>query len=383
MKKLPVKGRTLVLFALILPLFVLFVYVSLRSGPLAPVSVTVSTVGNRSISPALFGIGSIEARFTHRIGPTVAGRVKRLAVSVGDHVRAGQILGEMDPVDLDERIRSQGAAINRAEAQLHEAEARLAYAQAQARRYDKLRASDTVSEEIAAGKKHELRLAEAGLNVAKGELARIRFDRQALDAQRNTLNLISPVDGLVAERSVDPGTTVVAGQTVVELIDPKNLWVNVRFDQISAHGLKENLPAQIMLHSHNGQALSGRVLRLEPLADMVTEEMLAKVVFDQLPEPLPPVGELAEVTLTLSALPPAPVILNAAIHRIDGRLGVWQVMNKKLYFTPVSPGIADLEGNVQILSGLKAGDQVVMYSIKTLNTHNRIRVVDSIAETKR
>lgn len=383
MKKLPVKGRTLALLAVIPPLFLLFVYVSLWSGPLAPIPVTVATVENRSITPALFGIGSIEARYTYRIGPTAVGRVKRLAVDVGDHVKAGQILGEMDPVDLDDRIRSQGAAIQRAEAQLHEAEARLAYAQTQARRYGKLMTSNTVSEEIAGDKKQEQLLAEAGLNIAKGELARIRLDRQALDAQRNTLHLISPVDGLVAERSVDPGTTVVAGQTVVELIDPTTLWVNVRFEQVSAHGLKENLLAQIVLHSRNGRALAGRVLRVEPLADRVTEEMLAKVVFDQPPEPLPPVGELAEVTLTLPALPSAPSILNAAIHRLDGRLGVWQVMNKKLNFSPVSLGITDLDGHVQILSGLQTGDQVVIYSIKSLSMHSRIRVVDAIVEKTR
>ena len=105
---------------------------------------------------------------------------------------------------------------------------------------------------------------------------------------------------------------------------------------------------------------------MEPLADAVTEETLAKVVFDQLPEPLPAVGELAEVTVALPALSAGPVIPNAAIQRINGKLGVWQVKNGDLHFTPVTLGAADLDGHVQVREGLKVDDQVVVYSAKVL-----------------
>ena len=89
MKRLPLKSRTLALLAVIVPLLALFIYVGLRSGPLAPVSVTVVTVESRAVTPALFGIGTVEARYTYKIGPTFAGRVKRLDVHVGDQVKAG------------------------------------------------------------------------------------------------------------------------------------------------------------------------------------------------------------------------------------------------------------------------------------------------------
>ncbi len=126
--------RTLALIAVIALLAVLFVYVALNSGPLAPVRVTVVTVEARAIAPALSGIGTVQARYTYKIGPTFAGRVKRLDVHVGDSVMAGQTLGEMDPVDLGERIRAQQAAIKSAEAALRQSEARYAYAQTQSTR---------------------------------------------------------------------------------------------------------------------------------------------------------------------------------------------------------------------------------------------------------
>src|SRR5574337_1122692 len=99
------RRRTLALFAVLVPLAVLLGYVALRSGPLAPVNVTEARVQARAIEPALFGI---------------------------DAVRAGQVLGELDPVDLDERLRAQDAARARAHASLREAQARQAFAAEQA-----------------------------------------------------------------------------------------------------------------------------------------------------------------------------------------------------------------------------------------------------------
>ena len=383
MKRLPLQSRTLALLAVIIPLLALFIYVGLRSGPLAPVAVTVATVESRSVTPALFGIGTVEARYTYKIGPTFAGRVKRLEVHVGDQVKAGQVLGEMDPVDLDDRVRSQESAFKRAEAILREAEARQAYAQTQAHRYERLFAVRSTSEETATTKRQELQIADAALSAAREDIARARSDREALVAQKSNLRLIVPVDGLVAVRDADPGTTIVAGQAVVEVIDPKSLWINVRFDQISAAGLAGELPARIVLRSRGGETLKGRVLRVEPKADAITEETLSKVVFDNIPQPLPPIGELAEVTVDLPALPPSPLIPNAAVRRDGDKVGVWQIVDGDPHFSPTKLGASDLNGYVQVREGLKNGDQVVTYSEKALTARSRIHVVDRIPGVSR
>ena len=377
MKYLPVQGRTLALLLVLLPLLALFIYVALRSGPLAPVPITVAAVENRSISPSLFGIGTVESRYTYKVGPTLAGRIKQLTVDVGESVAAGQVLGEMDPIDLLDKIKAQDAAIQRAKAQLTEAQARQVFAKAQARRYEQLLAAKSTSEEIVATKFQEHLVAEAALKAAQKEVVRIQAEGEALQAQLKNLTLVAPVAGLVAARNSDPGTTIVAGQAVVELIDPKNFWVNVRFDQIHTRGLANDLPAQIVLRTQTG-ALSGRVLRVEPVADAVTEEMLAKVVFDQIPKPLPAVGELAEVTVALLPLAPGPTIPNAAIQRINGKMGVWQIINRHPHFTPVTLGVADLDGHVQVKKGLKVGDEIVVYSEKALTVRNSVDVVEHI-----
>lgn len=376
MKKLPVQGRTLALLAVIIPLLVLFIYVGLRSGPLAPVAVMVTAVESRAVTPALFGIGTVEARYTYKIGPTFAGRVKRLDVHVGDQVKAGQVLGEMEPIDLDDRVHSLEAAFKRSEAALREAEARQTYAKTQVRRYEQLFSARMISEEMATSKRQELQIADAALSAAREEIVRTRADREGLVAQRSSLRLIAPVDGVVAVRDADPGTTIVAGQAVVEIIDPKSLWVNVRFDQISAAGLAGGLPTRIVLRSRSGHTLTGQVLRVEPKADAVTEETLAKIVFAAIPQPLPPVGELAEVTVDLPALPAAASIPNAAVQKNSGKVGVWQIVDGDLRFTPVKLGASDLNGYVQVVEGLNVGDQVVTYSEKALTAKSRIHTVD-------
>ncbi len=97
MKLSVLQRRSLVLLILVVPLLVLFVYVALRSGPLAPVAVTVITAQAREISPALFGVGTVEARYSYRIGSTSAGRVKWLEVQVGDRVKQGHPLVRHHP----------------------------------------------------------------------------------------------------------------------------------------------------------------------------------------------------------------------------------------------------------------------------------------------
>ncbi|MEI6415845.1 MAG: HlyD family efflux transporter periplasmic adaptor subunit, partial [Pseudomonadota bacterium] len=266
--------RTLALLAVLavlIPLAALFIYVAMRSGPLTPILVTVTLVETRSITPALFGIGTVEARYTYKIGPTVAGRVKRVDVQVGDRVRAGQLLGEMDPVDFDDRIASLGAGLKRAEAaaltvqaQVQEALARKTYADAQARRYEHLMQTRLVSEEMAGAKKQERDAADAGFAAARSSLeaanqtsASLRADRDGLITQRANLRLIAPVNGLVTARNADPGTTVIAGQPVVEVIDPTTLWINVRFDQLRVSGLIAGLSVRIALRSQDGHELGG------------------------------------------------------------------------------------------------------------------------------
>jgi RND family efflux transporter MFP subunit len=262
-----------------------------------------------------------------------------------------------------------------------DAKTRQNYAKIQAKRYEQLLAVRSTSEENYASKRHEYQLSEASLTASEQQYSRIRSDYDGLVTQRKNLKLVAPTDGLITARKADPGTTLVAGQAAIELIDPSTIWINARFDQINAHGLKTDLPAKVVLRSGSRNTIAGHVIRVDPLADAVTEEMTAKVSFEYASDTLPPVGELAEITVNLPPLNSVRVINNASIKRVNGRTGVWQVKNGGISFATIKLGAADLDGYVQILDGLEDGAQVVVYSEQALSAKSRINIVDHISGT--
>ena len=70
--------------------------------------------------------------------------------------------------------------------------------------------------------------------------------------------------------------------------------------------------------------------------------------------------------------------------RRDGdKVGVWQIVNGDLHFTPIKLGAADLNGSVQVREGLNVGDQVVTYSEKKLTVKSRIHIVEHIPGVSR
>lgn len=385
-------SKVAMLALLALLLLAAMVFVVRRAGPLAPVRVTLAQAVEGTITPALYGIGTVEARRSYLIGPTAAGRVLRVLVDVGETVQAGQLLAEMDPVDLDQRLVALDASMARALSGIAAAEAQTADVQARAelttiaaRRYEELGRQNFVSSGAVEAKVQERTSAQAGVHAAQANLAaarqdllRLKAERAALAQQRQNARLVATQGAVVMARDAEPGSTVVAGQSVLKLVDPASLWVRARFDQGRSGALAPGLEASIVLRSHAGTPLRGKVVRLELQGDSVTEERLAQIAFDALPADIS-IGELAEVTIELPATPSALVLPNAAIKRYAGQVGAWVLADDaSLRFVPLHLGSSSLGGQVQVLEGLKAGEQVVVYSEKDIDARSRIEVVNSL-----
>jgi HlyD family secretion protein len=365
-------------------------------GPFAPVKVTVVQAATGTLAPSLFGIGTVEARRAYLIGPTAAGRVQRVLVDVGDRVKAGQLLAEMDPVDLDARIDSSSAAAARAlsaeetsQAQVRDALSRQALAAGEAQRYMDLGQQNFVSPSVVDAKLQLKQSADAQLAAARSaqasarqDVSRLQAEREGARRQRGNVRLVAPADGVVTSRDAEPGSTVVAGQAVLKLIDPASLWITARLDQNRSAGLREGLPARITLNSSVDGAVPGKVVRLNPVSDSVTEERIAQVAFDSPPAAVS-TGELAEVVVNLPAVAGALLIPNAALRRRGVQPGVWLHGAGKLRFAGVKTGAVDADGMVQVIDGLKAGDEVVVYSERDLDADSRVKVVPALTGTAR
>jgi HlyD family secretion protein len=383
--------RRLLLGALAALLVGLFLFVMLRVGPLAPIQVTTVQVREGSVQPALFGIGSVEARRSWMVGPTVAGRVLNVKVDVGDSVKAGQLMAEMDPVDLDQRLAALDAAMERAQS----AQAATASVQADATARRELAASTMRRNQDLADQRfissgalenftQARASAEAVLDTARAnaagaafEVSRAKADRAALAQQRSNLRLLAPSDGVVSARDAEPGSTVVAGQAVLRVIDPASLWVKLRVDQGRSAGMAPGLPARVVLRSQAQTSYAARVARVELLADSVTEERIAQLAFDQLPLGVS-VGEMVEATIALPATPPSLMVPAASLQRQAGATGIWRMESGKPVFVPVRVGASSLDGQVQIVEGLARGDEIVVYSQKPVTAGARLQVVESL-----
>ena len=357
-------------------------------GPLGPPKVTVTAVQQQSFKAGVFGIGTVDARLTYAIGPTQAGRVFKVFADQGDKVAAGKVLGEMDPVDLEQKVTGAAASVAKARSSLLAAEAlvrdtasRRTLARTSAERYNALFKADALSREIVDVKNNEANAAQsahesaqAAAEAARGEVARANADYAALISQRNNLQLVSPVDGLVVARDAEPGATVVAGQSVFRLIDPATLWIRTRIDQGRFQGIAVGQPAMIVLRSQPAKQLAGKVVRLEVQADSVTEERFVNVAFNEAPGVLP-LGELAEVTIDLPPVANALVVPAAAVKKQGKQNGVWLLKGSTLRFQPVEIGAQSLDGKVQILKGISLQDNVVVYSQQLLSDGMKVRAV--------
>jgi len=380
-------NRRLFYLILIVTIIIGVIALILIKGPLAPTTVQTVQLAVDDLKPALFGVGTVEARRSYTIGPTRTAKLQQLLVDHGDKVAAGQLLGKMDPVDLPDRLQSAQLSIEKnehqiesAQAKLDEAKSRLSLAKSEDKRYRDLVKKKQVSNEAAEAKATEavtaaaqVRAAEADLEGIRHDLQRVKSDMKALQAQINELELISPVKGVITAREAEPGSLVVSGTPVLRIIDTRTLWVRVRIEQRGSADLDNGLAAEIFLRSHQDEAIAGKVARIELIADSLTEERWVDVSFDQIPENLA-IGTLANVTIHLPVVKQASWLPAATIQNNDRESGVWLATENGAHFVTVKPGTRTLDGKIQILSGVTAGDVVVSYSKKPLTEGQRLKV---------
>jgi len=377
--------RTLFLIAGAVAFIAAFVWLLATSGPLAPVGVETATATRADLSPAVYGIGTVEAQNDYSVGPIQAGRLLRVLVDQGEPVKVGQLLAEIDPVDLRQRAEAASSSAARArqaaqaaQAQVTEADSRARLAQTNSERYQALYRQNFVAKEMADSRRHEASAATAALAAARAnatgalrEIGRAEAELRGIDQLRQSLQLVSPIDGVVTAREAEPGATVVAGQAVLRLVDPARLWVRARVDQARAQGVQVGQAADIVLRSVPGASLPGKVVRVDLQSDAVTEERIVNVAFDPAPAQLY-LDELAEVTIRLPGLRDVLTVPRAALAQFGGQTGVWQLESGRARFRPVEPGMQTAE-QVQIVSGLQAGDQLIVYSAKQLDDGVRVR----------
>lgn len=367
----------------------LFLWVVMTQGPLASAKVTVEQVQTGDLTNSVFGVGAVQARHRHDLAPTMTGRVKSVLVDQGETVKTGQVLAEMDPVDLDEKLAGARRMVNKsrnairaAEAQLSEAQSRLKTVEATMVRYQELRSGGFVSKEMFDAKLHEQNAAQAAaiaavanLASARDENARAQAELRGIGKARAQMQLISPIDGVVTLRRIEPGSTVAGGQLALQVVDTSRLWVETRIAQQQAGQVQAGQTAQIVLRSRPHAPVAGKVARVDRVSDAVTEERIVNVTLDM---PDASLGEYAEVTIALPVMKQVRSIQSAAVKTVSGQTGVWVLQDGEVRFKPVRIGLATLDGRSQILEGLDDGETVIVHSQQSLRAGLPVKVVAAL-----
>ena len=339
---------------------------------LSPIKAQVAAVKS-DVVVEVFGLGTIEARVTSKIGFKVAGVLVDLRADVGDRVTKGAILARLDDREQSAQVARAKAAIEqteanlqRAEASVEKAKANLANAKNINERRQKLVQTNIASVETAQTSQTvqdaalgDLNLANGDVLVAKANISDAKGQQQLQSATLDFHTLTAPYDAMVTARLKELGSALGAGEPVFTLIDPKSVWVLTYIDESRAGEIHVGEPAGIVLRSQPGQRIAGQVARIEPESDRVNEERRVEVAFDHIPANAN-LGEQAEVYIMTAQLPQALLVPEAAIVGLGKNRGtVWTVENGHLQQREVTLGHRLLDGRYEITGGVPDKAMVV------------------------
>jgi membrane fusion protein, multidrug efflux system len=307
--------------------------------------------------------GEIRAREEATLSFRVGGKLVRRLVDVGDRVRKGDLLAELDPGDLRLQVEALQAELTSADAQL--ARARADHARTASLSKDQLVSRSALDQQTAA-----LRAAEG-----QARAARAQFDLSRNQAAYSQLR--APQDGVVASRQVEAGQVVAAGQAVFGLAADGGREVAFALPESGIRDFKVGQAVVIELWSAQGERIPGRIREIAPAADPQARTYAARATLE---------GDAARVDLGQSARVYIPTALSgdalrlplSALHRGDkGQTVVWTVDPKvnKARRVPVGIGPYAADG-VAVLSGLKPTEWVVMAGGHLLHEGQPVLPVD-------
>ena len=349
-----------------------------------PQAFEIATVDRSALRIERSDRGTTRYREVYPLLAPVPGTLERIVLEPGDALTAGQAVAHIRPltaVPLDARSRAL------AEADLAAASAALRQARAVADSAGDARARLEAAAGSALVSERELTVARTSEAEAIAAVAVAQARRQQAEAQlaiahpdgQGRLTLTAPVDGVLLRRVVQGEQTVVAGQLLVEIGDPRTLEVVGDFLSQDAVGFIPGAPARI--EAWGGPPLAATVERVEPLGELKVsalgvEEQRVRVILrlDQPPAALGH-GYQVEVYITVRAIDDALRVPVESLRREADGWSVWQVVDGRLRRQSVQVG--DSDGRYrEVVAGLTDGDQVLRFPPAGELTGVRVRSPD-------
>ncbi|MGA7408911.1 MAG: efflux RND transporter periplasmic adaptor subunit [Bryobacteraceae bacterium] len=333
------------------------------------------TVAARAASVAELTLpGNIQAITEAAVLARAEGYLVKRYADIGDRVREGQLLAELDTPDLDQQVVQAQAALQQTNAALAQAKAAREQSKANAQLADVTAKRNTILVSRGVLSKQEGDQSDATLlaqtaNVSASD-ANVNAALQNVGANEANLRRLldlqafkkvrAPFDGVITLRNIDTGSLISSGSTLLFRIAQNNvLRIFVNVPQSDFSSFRVGMPAGITVSELPGKTFTGKVSRLSGALDTNTRTLLTEVEVPNAQGTLLP-GMYAQVHFSITRTQPAVVVPgDAIVTRANGPMVAVVDSDNTVHFRLVHLG-RDFGTKVEILGGLEAGEQVVV-----------------------
>lgn len=323
---------------------------------------------------AVPGSVTVLAERALQVKSDVSGRIVRSNLVLSDKVAAGGVLLELDTGDLNlqiEQLENDRATIQKRIKIGSATQFELQNATEQLENSERLHKQGTVTAVDLERQRRAVKQIEQKLeleNVANAQqLAKIENDLKVAHRNRSKMTVRSPVEGVVSAVFANVGDLIPAGEAVATIIADSRV-IEARISEENFSGLKVGQAATLRFLSYGAIQYAGRVEKILPAADPLTKRYMVHLSAEIDPKLLVP-GITGEVNIVVDARDNAVTIPRRAL------LGqrVFRVKDGRVELRPVVLGFASLN-SVEVLSGLDAGDAVIVEGLDLFRPGDRVSV---------
>ncbi|HMD96583.1 MAG TPA: efflux RND transporter periplasmic adaptor subunit [Terriglobia bacterium] len=329
----------------------------------------VSVVSPKRTAPAQEIIlpGNIQSFISSPIYARTNGYLKQWYVDIGAHVKQGQLLAVIDAPEIDQQLEQSLSNLNTAKANL-------ALAEITKNRYQALLNTHAVSQQ-------DVDNAVGAYNANKAIVETSQANVKEVQALQSFEKIYAPFDGVVTARNTDIGDLINSGSSsavrtdLFHIAQPGTLRVYVNVPEEYSRGVKVGMTAGLDLAEFPGRTFRGKLIRTADAINATTRTLLIEIDVDN-PAGTLLTGSYAEVHLAVPTQGSTYLLpVNTLIFRSEGlRVGV--VRDGKAVLTAVTPG-HDFGNEIEIVAGLKAGDQVIVNPPDSIVSGQQVQIVQA------
>lgn len=303
----------------------------------------------------------IRARTESRLSFRVGGKLVRRSANLGDTVKAGQVLAQLDPQDLRLAQSSAGAALSAAQASFVQADADF-------RRFRELHGQGFIGDA-------ELERHETALKNARAQVAQAGAQASTQRNQAGYASLVADAAGVVTGVDAEPGMVVAAGAPVLRLAHdgPRDAVFSVPEDKLELIAAIAGKPDALKVREwgNGNETTSATVREVAASADPQTRTFLVKADIGRHDARL---GRTATVMLEAPKQAGVIKLPLPALTQVQGKSAVWLLDAATMTVRPQFVSVAGADGNqVVIAGGLQPGQTVVTAGVHVLNPGQKVK----------